>query len=173
MRLMTLRMNNPMLVPSVQAREVVEQQQGVFRQSWDPLFVGYSAAAYFHSSEIKLNSWTTEAKKMRCSMPRRCDVPEVNKVLERAGFENQNPIYDECRLIVEEGYLGLMTESTCSTRKHLAPPYGLEEVELYQKVSGLKGLALFMCPSRGIRSLAQSHPRLCRMTILETREISQ
>ena len=36
------------------------------------LFIGYSAASYFHSSEIKINSWTTDTKKMRGSMPRKC-----------------------------------------------------------------------------------------------------
>ena len=61
---MTFGMNNSLLVPSKQAREVVEQQQRVLTQGWDPLFVGYSAAAYFNLSEIKISSWTTEAKKM-------------------------------------------------------------------------------------------------------------
>ena len=86
-------MNNPMLVPSVQ--EVVEQPQRVFTQGWDPLFVEYSAAAYLYSKEIKINSWTTEAKKMRGSMPPMCDVRQVSKVLERAGFENKDPVCDD------------------------------------------------------------------------------
>ena len=44
-RWMTLRINNQMLVPSMQAREVVEQKQRAFTRGWDPLFVGFSAAA--------------------------------------------------------------------------------------------------------------------------------
>ena len=50
----------------------------------------YTAAAYFHSSEIKIKSWTTEAKKIRVSMPPSWDVRVVNKVLERAGFEKSS-----------------------------------------------------------------------------------
>ena len=71
-RRVTLAMNNLMLVPSVQVRKVVERQQRVFTQGWDPLFIGYFA--YFHSSEIKINSWMNEAKKMRELMPPRYDV---------------------------------------------------------------------------------------------------
>ena len=59
-------------------------------------------------------------------MPPRC---EVNKVLERSGFENKTPIYDGGRIIVEERHLGLKAESRCSTRKHLAT-CGVEELEL-------------------------------------------
>ena len=51
------------------------------------LFVRYSAAADFHSSEIKIKSWTTEAKKIRVLMPPSWDVRVVSKLLERAGFE--------------------------------------------------------------------------------------
>ena len=110
-RRMTLRMNKPMLMPSVEAREVEEQQQKLLTLGWDPLFVGYSAAAYFHSSEFKKKSWTTEAKKMICSMPPRCHVREVSKVLQRAWFEKKYSIYDDGRIIVEEGHLSLIAES--------------------------------------------------------------
>ena len=68
-RRMTLGMNSPMSVPSIHASEAVEQQQKVFKHSWDPLFIGYSAAVCFHISELKINSRTTQAKKMRSSMP--------------------------------------------------------------------------------------------------------
>ena len=51
-----------MLLPSVQAREVLEQQQRVFTQGLDPLFVGYSAVACFHSSEIKMSHATGRAE---------------------------------------------------------------------------------------------------------------
>ena len=67
----------------------------MFTQGWDTLFVGYSAAAYFYSIEIKINSWTTEAKKMRGSMHPRCDVRELDRVLERAVFGNKDTIYDD------------------------------------------------------------------------------
>ena len=49
----------------------------------------YSVAAYFHSTEIKIKSWTIEAKNIRVSMPPSWDVRVVSKLLERAGFEKK------------------------------------------------------------------------------------
>ena len=68
-RRMTLGTNTPLVVPSLHTRATVEQQQKEFTDGWDPLVIGYSAAVYFHTVDIKINSWTTEAKKMRGSMP--------------------------------------------------------------------------------------------------------
>ena len=93
----------------------------MFTHGWHPLFIGYSTTAYFHSNEITINSWTNEARKTRGSMPPRCNVRDVNKVLEKAEFENKDPVYDDRRIIVEEGHLGLTAESRCSTKEHLAP----------------------------------------------------
>ena len=42
---------------------------------------------------------------------------------------NKVSIDDDGRIIVEQGHLGLMTKSKCSTRKILAS-YGQKEVEL-------------------------------------------
>ena len=68
-RRMTLWMNSPMVVPSLHARATVEQQQKEFLENWYRLFIGYSAAVYFHTCETRINPWTTQAKKMRGSMP--------------------------------------------------------------------------------------------------------
>ena len=38
-RRMTLAMNRPMVVPSLHSRATVEQQQKMFTDSWDPLFI--------------------------------------------------------------------------------------------------------------------------------------
>ena len=65
---MTLGMNNPLVVTSIHARATVEKQQKEFTVGWDPLFIGYSAAVFFHTCDIKINSWMTYAKKMRGSM---------------------------------------------------------------------------------------------------------
>ena len=62
-------------------------------------------------------------------MPPTYEVREWNKVLERAGFENKEPIYDSGRMIVEEGHLALKDEMKFGTRRYLAP-YGLEKLEL-------------------------------------------
>ena len=71
-RRMALGMNSPLVVPSLYARATVEKQQKELTDGWDLLFIRYSAAVYFHTCDIKINSWTTQAKKMRGSMP-----PEV------------------------------------------------------------------------------------------------
>ena len=128
-RRMTSGMNSPMMVPSMHTREAVERHPKVFTQSWDPLLIGYLAAVYFHTCEIKISSWTTQAKKMRGLMPLKYEVRERNKVLERAGFENKELNYESERMIVEEGHLALKDEMKFSTRRHIAP-YGLEEVQL-------------------------------------------
>ena len=90
-----------MMVPSIQARDTVDREQKVFTDGCDPLFIGYSAGVYLQTCETKINSWTTEANKMRGPMPPKYEVREVNKVLERAGFENKEPLYDSGRMIVK------------------------------------------------------------------------
>ena len=60
---MTLGMNSPLVVRFLFARATVEKQQREFTDGWDPLFIGYTAAVYFHTCDIKINSWTTQAKK--------------------------------------------------------------------------------------------------------------
>ena len=59
---MTLGMNSSLVVPSLFARATVERQQKELTDGWDPLFIGYTAAVYFHTCNIKINSWTTQAK---------------------------------------------------------------------------------------------------------------
>ena len=68
-RRMTLGINSSLVVPSMFARAAAEEQQREFIDGWDPLFIGYTAAIYFNTSDAKINSWTTQAKKMRGSMP--------------------------------------------------------------------------------------------------------
>ena len=121
-----------MVVPSLHARAAVEQQRKMFTDSWDPLFIGYSAVVYFHTCETKINSWTTQAKKMRGSIPPKFEVREVLKTLEKAGLESKLPVYGDGRMIMKEGHLALKDEMKFSTIKYLAP-YGLQEVELQQE----------------------------------------
>ena len=128
-RRMTLGMNSPLLVPSLFARATVEKQQVEFSDGWDPLFIGYTAAVYFHTCDIKINSWTTQAKKLRGSMPPKFEVREILRTLDRASLENGLPIWDDGRMIVEEGHTALKDEMKFATRKYRAP-YGLEQVEM-------------------------------------------
>ena len=55
-RRMTLGMNISLVVPSLFARAAAEGQQREFTDGWDPLFIGYTAAVYFHTCDIKINS---------------------------------------------------------------------------------------------------------------------
>ena len=120
-RRMTLGMNSPLVVPSIIARMTTEEMQKDFTDGWDPLFIGYTAAVYFHTSEAKINSWTTQAKKMRGSLPPGYEVRKVLRALEQDGLENMLPVWDDGRMIMK-----------FATRKYRAP-YGLEQVEMRQE----------------------------------------
>ena len=109
-----------------------EGQQREFTDGWDPLFIGYTAAVYFHTCDIKINSWTTQAKKMRGSLPPKFEIREVLRKLERAGLENMLPVWDDGRMIVEEGHIALKDEMKFATRRYRAP-YELEQVEMRQE----------------------------------------
>ena len=131
-RRMTLRMNSPLVVPSIIARMTTEEMQKDFTDGWDPLFVGYTAAVYFHTSEAKINSWTTQAKKRRGSQPPGFEVRKVLRALEQEGLENMLPIWDDGRMIMMEGHVALVDDMKFATRKYRAP-YGLEQVEMRQE----------------------------------------
>ena len=100
-RRMTLGMNSSLVFPSLFARAAAKEQQREFIDGWDPLFISYTAAVYFHTSDTKINSWTTQAKKRRGSMPPKFEVREVLRTLERAGLEMMLPVWDDGRMIVE------------------------------------------------------------------------
>ena len=131
-RRMTLGMNSPLVVPSIMAKMTTEEMQKYFTDGWDPLFVGYTAAVYFHTSEAKINSWTTQAKKMRGSQPPGYEVRKVLRALEQEGLENMLPIWDDGRMIMMEGHVALVDDMKFATRKYRAP-YGLEQVEMRQE----------------------------------------
>ena len=131
-RRMTLGMNSPLVVPSLFARATVEKQQVEFTDGWDPLFIGYTAAVYFHTCDIKINSWTTQAKKMRGSMPPKFEMREILRTLDRASLESGSPVWDDGRMIVEEGHIVRKDGMKFATRKYRAP-YGLEQVKMRQE----------------------------------------
>ena len=109
-RRMTLGMNSSLVVRSLFARATVEKQQKEFTDGWDPLFIGYTAAVYFHTCDIKINSWTTQAKKMRGSMPPKFEVRDILRTLDQANLQNMLPVWDDGRMIVEEGHIALKDE---------------------------------------------------------------
>ena len=140
-RRIDLGMNNSLVVPSLFARATVEKQQKEFTDGWDPLFIGYTAAVYFHTCDIKINSWTTQAKKMRDSMPPKFEVRDILRTLDQANLENMLPVWDDGWMIVEEGHIALKDEMKFATRKYRAP-YGLEQVEMKQEEKELDAARL-------------------------------
>ena len=54
------------------------------------------------------------------------------RTLDRAGLENMLPVWDDGRMIVEEGHVALKDEMKFATREYRAP-YGLEQVEMRQE----------------------------------------
>ena len=65
-------------------------------------------------------------------MPPKFEVRDVLRTLEETGLENKLPVYDDGRMIVEEGHVALKNDMKFATRKYRAP-YGLEELELRQE----------------------------------------
>ena len=65
-------------------------------------------------------------------MPPKFEVREILRTLNRAGLENMLPVWDDGRMIVEEGHIALKDEMKFATRKYRAP-YGLEQVEMRQE----------------------------------------
>ena len=132
-RRMTLGMNSSLVVPSLYARTIAEEQQKEFIDGWDPLFIGYTAAVYFHTNDAKISPWTTQAKKMRGSLPPKFEARDALRTLERSSLENKLPVWDDGRIIVNEGHIALRDdEILLATRKYRAP-HGLEQVKKRQE----------------------------------------
>ena len=70
---------------------------------------------------------------MRGSMPPKFEVQDALRILERASLENKLPVWDDGRIIVNEGHIALRAdEMLLATRKYRAP-YGLEQVKKRQE----------------------------------------
>ena len=65
-------------------------------------------------------------------MPPKFEVREIWRTFDRASLENGSPIWDDGRMIVEEGHIALKDEMKFVTSKYRAP-YGLEQVEMRQE----------------------------------------
>ena len=60
------------------------------------------------------------------------EVRDILRTLEQAELENRLPIWDDGRMIVEEGHIALKDEMRFATRKYRAA-YGLEQLEMKQE----------------------------------------
>ena len=80
----------------------MEKQQKEFTDGWDPLFIGYIFAVYFHTCDIKKKSWTNQAKRMKGSLPPKFEVRDILRTLDQARLEHMLPVWDDGRMIVVE-----------------------------------------------------------------------
>ena len=78
-------------------------------------------------------------------MPLKFEVRELLRTLNQANLENTLPIWDDGRMIVEEGHIALKDEDEMkfATRKYRAP-YGLEQVEMKKKGKSWMRQACYM-----------------------------
>ena len=102
---------------------------------------------------------------MRGLLPPKFEVRDILRTLEQTRLENRLPVWDDGRLIVEEGHIALKEEMKFVTRKYRAP-YGLEQLEMKQEEKELNAAG----PSRNTRSRTQLHPHPYQWAPLVTRE---
>ena len=62
-------------------------------------------------------------------MPPKFVVQDILRTLDQANLENMLPVWDDGRMIVEEGHIALKDDMKFATRKYHAPN-GLEQVEM-------------------------------------------
>ena len=65
-------------------------------------------------------------------MPPKFEVRDVLRTLEQTNLESMLPIWDDGRMIVEEGHIALQDEMKFAARKYRAP-YGLGQVKMKQE----------------------------------------
>ena len=65
-------------------------------------------------------------------MPPKFEVPDILRTLDQADLETMLAVWDDGKIIVEEGHIALKDEMKFATRKYRAP-YGLEQVEMKQE----------------------------------------
>ena len=69
---------------------------------------------------------------MRGSISPKFEVRDILRTLDQADLENMLPVWDDGRMIVEEGHIALKDEMKFATRKYRVP-YGLEQLEMKQE----------------------------------------
>ena len=74
-------------------------------------------------------------------MPPKFEVRDILRTLDQANLENMLLVWDDGRMIVEEGNIVLKDEMKFATRKYRAP-YGLEQVEIKQEGKKLDAAGL-------------------------------
>ena len=70
-------------------------------------------------------------------MPPKFEVRDILKTLDQADLENRLPVWDDGRMIVEEGHIALKDVMKFAKRKYRAP-FGLEQLEIKQEEKELE-----------------------------------
>ena len=66
-------------------------------------------------------------------MPPKFEVRDALRTLERAGLENKLPVWDDGRMIMNEGHIALKGDEMVFATRRYPAPYGLEQVEMRQE----------------------------------------
>ena len=74
-------------------------------------------------------------------MPPKFEDRDILRTLDQANLENMLPVWNDGRMIVEEGHIALKDEMKFATRKYRAP-CGLERVEMEQEEKELDAAGL-------------------------------
>ena len=70
-------------------------------------------------------------------MPPKFEIRDILRTLDQADLlENMLPVWEDGRMIVEDGHIALKDEIKFATRKYRAP-YGLEQLEMKQEEKDL------------------------------------
>ena len=102
-------------------------------------------------------------------MPPKFEVREVLRKFERAGLENMLPVWDDGRMIVEEGHIALKDEMKFATRRYRAP-YGLELVEMRHEGEELEAAGPLYVALTEYRNRVRRHHHPCRWAPLGIKE---
>ena len=74
-------------------------------------------------------------------MPPKFEFQDILRTLDQANLENMFPLWDEGRMIIEEGHMAVKDEMKFATRKYRAP-YEIEQVEMKQEEKELDAAGL-------------------------------
>ena len=70
---------------------------------------------------------------MRGSLPPKFEARDALRLLERAGLENKLPVWDDGRIIVNEGHIALRDDEILLATRRYRAPHGLEQVKKRQE----------------------------------------
>ena len=95
-----------------------------------PLFYWLHSRSLF--SQLRHQDKFVDDTSEKDSMPPKFEVQDILRTLEQTRLENMLAVWDDGRMIVEEGHIALKDDMKFATRKYRAP-YGLDQLEMMQE----------------------------------------